>query len=566
MDNKLLQPGTMLRGGAYRVERSLSSGGFGNTYVVTNVNFDETYALKEFFMKEINLRDGETVTVSVPDNKATFDSQRSKFMKEAQRLRRLKNNHIVGVHDLFEENGTTYYVMDFIDGESLSSRIKRTGQPLTEEEASNVLSQVLDALDAVHQQHIWHLDLKPANIMMDKTGKALLIDFGASKQMSGGEGLTTTSGLCYTPGYAPIEQIEQSLDKFGPWTDLYSLGATLYHLLTLNSLPSPMELVEEGAEALQFPPTVSPKMRQLICYMMQPNRKNRPQSVAEVRAMLGEKLAPQASTPPKVPVSEETIVLGSPKKEDETQVVAKPTPKPEPKPALRTTPKPNPSAYQPAPKSTPKWPFVLGAAAVLLLLLVGGGLFLGSKLLKGTDDPSPVATATITGPAETTETSEPTGPAEPSETTETSEPTETTKPAETTKPTELTETTKPQPAQETQPAQPQPTETTKVVEADNNVYDVVEQMPSFPGLQNWLASHINYPAVAEENGIQGRVIVSFIVEKNGSVSSVQVVKSVDPSLDREALRVVNSMPRWTPGRQNGQPVRVKYTLPVSFRL
>ena len=104
------------------------------------------------------------------------------------------------------------------------------------------------------------------------------------------------------------------------------------------------------------------------------------------------------------------------------------------------------------------------------------------------------------------------------------------------------------------------------MEADNNVYDVVEQMPSFPGLQNWLASHINYPAVAEENGIQGRVIVSFIVEKNGSVSSVQVVKSVDPSLDREALRVVNSMPRWTPGRLNGQPVRVKYTLPITFRL
>ena len=130
MENRLLQPGTMLRGGTYRVERQLSSGGFGNTYVVTNVNFEETFAMKEFYMKDINMRSGNTVTVSIPDNKSTFDTQRNKFMKEAKRLRKLTNNHIVGVHDLFEENGTTYYIMDFIDGESLSARLKRTGQPL----------------------------------------------------------------------------------------------------------------------------------------------------------------------------------------------------------------------------------------------------------------------------------------------------------------------------------------------------------------------------------------------------------------------------------------------------
>ena len=256
MENRLLQPGTMLRGGTYRVERQLSSGGFGNTYVVTNVNFEETFAMKEFYMKDINMRSGNTVTVSIPDNKSTFDTQRNKFMKEAKRLRKLTNNHIVGVHDLFEENGTTYYIMDFIDGESLSARLKRTGQPLSEAETLDVLQQVLDALDAVHQQGIWHLDLKPANIMMNKEGKALLIDFGASKQMRADDGMTSTSGLCYTPGYAPIEQMEQNLDRFGPWTDIYSLGATVYHLLTRNSLPSPMELLEEGEGALQFPPTV----------------------------------------------------------------------------------------------------------------------------------------------------------------------------------------------------------------------------------------------------------------------------------------------------------------------
>ena len=114
------------------------------------------------------------------------------------------------------------------------------------------------------------------------------------------------------------------------------------------------------------------------------------------------------------------------------------------------------------------------------------------------------------------------------------------------------------------------TEPVKPKEEENKVFDVVEQMPSFPGgqaaLMNYLNSNIKYPVIAEENGIQGRVVVQFVVGKDGSISNVHVVKSVDPSLDKEAVRVVKSMPRWIPGKQNGSAVRVKYTLPVTFKL
>ena len=107
-------------------------------------------------------------------------------------------------------------------------------------------------------------------------------------------------------------------------------------------------------------------------------------------------------------------------------------------------------------------------------------------------------------------------------------------------------------------------------EVATKVFDVVEEMPSFPGgqgaLMSYLASNIKYPFVAQENGVQGRVIVSFVVERDGSISDVRVARSVDPSLDREAQRVVKSMPRWKPGKQNGSAVRVKYTVPVVFRL
>ena len=102
------------------------------------------------------------------------------------------------------------------------------------------------------------------------------------------------------------------------------------------------------------------------------------------------------------------------------------------------------------------------------------------------------------------------------------------------------------------------------------VFEVVEQMPSFPGgdaaLMQYLSNNIKYPVVAQENGVQGRVVVSFVVEKDGSITDVKVVRSVDPSLDKEAQRVVKSMPKWIPGKQNGSAVRVKYNVPVSFKL
>ena len=110
----------------------------------------------------------------------------------------------------------------------------------------------------------------------------------------------------------------------------------------------------------------------------------------------------------------------------------------------------------------------------------------------------------------------------------------------------------------------------KHVEEKNKVFYILEQMPSFPGgtvqLMKWLAEHVQYPAGALKTGVQGRVIIAFVVERDGSITDVNVVRSVDPSLDKEAARVVRNMPKWIPGKQNGAPVRVKYNVPVTFRL
>jgi serine/threonine-protein kinase len=390
MEQATLQPGTLLRGGAYRVERALSSGGFGNTYVVMNLNFDELWAMKEFFMKGINLRDGNTVTVSVPENRQSFNAQRDKFRKEAQRLWKLKNDHIVKVHDLFEENGTVYYVMDFIDGESLSERIKRLGRPLTEEEVMPLLRQALDALESVHRQKIWHLDIKPANMMVDKQERLFLIDFGASKQLhtSDGLSLSTSSALAYTPGYAPLEQTDQNIKLFGPWTDLYALGASLYKLLTNETPPTSSEMIAMGGQLLFPPVVISQRMKKLITWMMKPSITERPQSAAEVRQFLDKPHVEQEEETvidePKPKIEEETVVTPPPvippvppTPNPEPKPEPKPTPKPEPKPIPKANPQP--STFNPPPSKSLPWGIIVG---VVMALLAFGGV-LGYFMMSG---------------------------------------------------------------------------------------------------------------------------------------------------------------------------------------
>lgn len=283
----MLQVGTILHG-TYKIESYLSSGGFGNTYLAKNIEFDETYAIKEFFVKGVCQRDGNSTTISVSnaENTNSFEQQREKFKKEARRLRSLRNPHIVKVYDLFEENGTAYYVMDYVDGENLSARLKRTNAPLAESEVRNYLNQILDGLEAIHNEGMFHLDIKPANIMVDSHNVVKLIDFGASKQQSTVGGATMSTGISYTNGYAPSEQMAQSYDKFGPWTDFYALGATVYKLLTNQDPPSVSDLSEDETEDkhLALPMSnVSEEMKKLVVWMMQVNRLKRPKNVGEIR-------------------------------------------------------------------------------------------------------------------------------------------------------------------------------------------------------------------------------------------------------------------------------------------
>ena len=376
----MLRVGTILRG-IYRIDRYLSSGGFGNTYVATNIEFDERVAIKEFFMKGVTQRDANQTTVSVSNSENTdsFLAQKEKFKKEARRLRKLDNEHIVKVHDLFEENGTAYYVMDYIDGMNLAERLKQTGRPMTESELRLILPQILDALKSVHDEGMWHLDLKPANIMVDKAGNVKLIDFGSSKQLNAQKGgATTSTAITYTNGYAPLEQMGQNYDKFGPWTDIYALGATFYNLLTNEKPPLPTDIYDDTSEdkhiALPFHGGVSQEMKSMILMMLNTDRTKRPQSVDEI--IIAEqtgKVTPPQPTPPPTPAPNASTDEGGgtivdnplPKK-----VVEKPKPKPVdlPNPGDDPLP-PSPQPTPPSPKDGGKGGCLISPVIVLLVII-----------------------------------------------------------------------------------------------------------------------------------------------------------------------------------------------------
>ena len=287
-----LQRNTTLQGGKYRIERVLGQGGFGITYLATQISSNRQVAIKELFIggsgQAINDRRGNQVVVTNSANQASFNQQKDKFKKEALRLANLNHPNLVKVHEFFEENGTAYYVMDYIEGESLRTKLNREGV-LSEDLVLKYLQQLLPALETAHKQSIWHLDIKPENIMVDKYGHAYLIDFGASKHVEPNSTLTTSLALAYTPGYCPPELLDlsnetpeyylQAIKDIGPWTDIYALGATIYNLLTDSIPPSKRRLDKEGRRAFSFPSNVSSSTQDLIVWMMKPNREDRPQSI-----------------------------------------------------------------------------------------------------------------------------------------------------------------------------------------------------------------------------------------------------------------------------------------------
>ena len=536
--------GTLLHGGTYKIEKILGQGSFGITYLAEHTNLGKKVAIKEFFMKELNSR-GEDGSITGMSDSSLSQNYCQKFKKEAINLSRLDHPNIVRVTDSFSENGTFYYVMDFIEGQNLNDYIK--SHYIDEAEAVSIIKSVADALIYMHEEkHMLHLDLKPGNVMRrESDGHIFLIDFGLSKHYStdGQPETSTTIGLG-TAGYAPIEQGNQAKNgEFRPTIDVYALGATFYKLLTRETPPPASDLVsdDELLENKLREKGVSDNLIEVVTEAMCPNVRRRTQSIKEFKGNLdGIKSETQAT----INVTSDDTIAGTGK--EETIVTSAEDFKKAGNVSYSTYDNDNNEQdesqeeiveyeYEEEPSFIEKyWKYGVAVAVVLLGIYFCSNWNSSPSSLQSDDvvDTQGNQTATAS-PVQSSNSS----------------------------------------SQQTQNVTSYPTANDKlstVSVESRKVFTVVEQMPSFPGgdaaLMSYLANNIHYPTVAAENGVQGRVVVGFVVERDGSITDVRILRGVDPSLDREAMRMVKSMPRWTPGKQNGSAVRVKYQVPVAFRL
>lgn len=285
-DISTLRPGSTLHAGTYRIISYIANGGFGITYLAEHTLLEKRVVIKELYVKEWCNRDSlGYVTVGVTANRARYSKLHAKFISEAKVQCHLNHPGVVKVTDVFEENGTAYYVMDFIDGESLKDRMQRLGHGMSEREALGYIRQVCAALAYVHSKGRLHLDIKPGNIMIDRSGHAILIDFGVSKQYDAESGENHSTLLGYTPGYSSPEQKSGQMKHFSAASDIYSLGATLYNLLTGKVVPT-TDLRICGEPVPPLPANITLSTRQAIDAALQLEKNKRPQSIAEFLEIL----------------------------------------------------------------------------------------------------------------------------------------------------------------------------------------------------------------------------------------------------------------------------------------
>ncbi|WP_297902282.1 serine/threonine-protein kinase [uncultured Parabacteroides sp.] len=323
-----LPDGHLLQNGKYRLTHVVGQGGFGITYrgvwytevkgSLGTVKTEVPICVKEYFFKDYCYRDpgSQAVKVHSETGKALFNKFKEKLIKEAKILSEVHHPYIVNVLEVFEENNTAYIAMEYISGFSLKYMLEKNGI-LPEATVLKYVRQIGEALQFVHDKSILHLDIKPSNILIDKNGNARLIDFGVSKRYDIEQEETSTTMLTLSKGFASIEQYDnEGTQVFSPRPDIYSLGATMYNLLT-GKIPT--ESILRATRPLQKPSeinaAISPKTEAAIIKAMQIIPTDRFNTVGEMLASLdfsqAEKEVPVVSNPLPEFANEETTVIYS---------------------------------------------------------------------------------------------------------------------------------------------------------------------------------------------------------------------------------------------------------------
>lgn len=428
-NNLALPEGIVLHGEAYdyKITSVLGQGSFGITYrakvemrgALGTLDSNMYVAIKEFFMKEVNGRDNTSVTSGSTSRDGLFEYYREKFEREARNLSTLQHKNIVRVLESFQANGTVYYAMEYISGQSLDSVIiKAPHHCLDAATALGYTQQLGSALSFMHSKGMLHLDVKPANAMVKDDGTVVLIDFGLSKQYAAnGEPESSTKVGAGTPGYAPLEQASYREGKgFPTMMDVYALGGTLYKMLTGQRPPEASEILNDGfpiGEMKQH--GVPPQVAACVRKAMAPLKKDRYKTIDQLLNALAQcslhggsyDELNEATTIAEVDV----IGVVKPQPTPQEQVIPQVTPQPQPKPQPTPQPKPQPTAQpkvtpQPKPKVVPvpsspvdeeekksnKSKMVIGAVVAVAAIIAFNAVPRGGKTTGGKTVPDTIET------------------------------------------------------------------------------------------------------------------------------------------------------------------------------
>jgi serine/threonine protein kinase len=244
--SEALPSGTTLLGDQFTIERPLSNGGFGITYLAEDNFLGRRVVIKECYPEAFCRRDGKKVLVRSHIHHEKYRAIVEMFMREARSIAKLRHPNIVGVHRIFEDNETAYMVLDLIHGRDLLSLIKDEDDVLNPQQMKDVLIKTLDAVELIHQNDLLHRDLSPDNILLDKWGSPVLIDFGAAREEASRETRAVSAVLVVKDGYSP-QEFYFAGGKQGPSSDLYALGATFYHLISGEAPPNSQTRMAEFA-------------------------------------------------------------------------------------------------------------------------------------------------------------------------------------------------------------------------------------------------------------------------------------------------------------------------------
>ena len=273
----------------YMIESVIGAGGFGITYLARHEALGKPYAIKEHFPRQFAYRDGQSASVR-PSDAGTFRWTLDRFLQEGRSLARCRHPAIVGVADVFEAYGTAYMVLEFEDGSSFGRWLDQLGRAPTQDEIDNILVPLLDALAYLHSHDLLHRDIAPDNIMIRRSGKPCLIDFGAARQAIAER--SQVMSAIVKAGYSPPEQYTTAGRAQGPWTDIYALAGTIYRALagTRPAEATERQIEDELlpiAEAVAYPEDYRPEFLDAIDAGLRLRPSARPQSIAAWYEMLG---------------------------------------------------------------------------------------------------------------------------------------------------------------------------------------------------------------------------------------------------------------------------------------